>query len=127
MKKIKIISKAVGEIIAELFTERNPKTVAAIWSTLPIKARVNTWGDEIYFSTAVKVKRENAQQVVEKGDIGYWPPGEAFCIFFGPTPASIEDEIRAASPVNIFGKVVGNPEVFKSIKQGDEITIDKVE
>lgn len=127
LKRIKILSKAVGEVVAELSEERNPKTVKAIWSALPMKARANTWGDEIYFPIGVKAKSENAQQVVEKGDIGYWPPGDSFCIFFGRTPASVGDEIRAASPVNVFGRILGNPEVFKRVKQGDEITIDKAE
>lgn len=84
-------------------------------------------GDEIYFSIGVKAKRENAQQVVEKGTIAYWPPGNAFCIFFGFTPASVGDEIRAASPVNILGRVSGDPEVFKRVKDGDEIVLSKTD
>lgn len=127
LKRIRILSKAIGEVVAELSEERNPQTVKAIWSALPIKARANRWGDEIYFLIGVGAKRENAQQVVEKGDIGYWPPGDAFCIFFGPTPASIGDEIRAASPVNVFARVLGDPGVFKRVRQGDEIVIDKAE
>ena len=127
MKRIRILSKAIGEVVAELSEERNPQTVEAIWSALPTKARANTWGDEIYFHIGIGAKRENAQQVVEKGDIAYWPPGDAFCIFFGPTPASFGDEIRAASPVNVFGRVLGAPEVFKRVRQGDEIIIDKAE
>jgi hypothetical protein len=69
----------------------------------------------------------NADDVVEKGAIGYWPPGKAFCIFFGTTPASIGDEIRAASPVNVLGRISGDPEIFKRVRQGDEISIDKAE
>jgi len=80
-----------------------------------------------HFSIPVKIGEENAQQVVEKGDIGYWPPGNAFCIFFGLTPASSGDEIRAASPVNIFGSILGNPDVLKKAKQGEEIKIEKAD
>ena len=127
MKKIKIISKAIGEIVAELFEERSPQTVKALWAVLPITARANTWGNEIYFSIGIKIARENANEVVEKGALAYWPPGEAFCIFFGPTPASKDNEIRAASPVNIFGKISGDPEIFKKVRHGDEIVIDKTE
>ena len=127
MKKIKILSKSIGEVLAELPEEKNPKTAEAIWSALPIKARANRWGDEIYFSIPVKIGEENAQQVVEKGDIGYWPPGNAFCIFFGLTPASSGNEIRAASPVNVFGKILENPDVFKKVKQGEEIKIEKAD
>ena len=111
--------------MAELFEERSPQTVKALWAVLPITARANTWGNEIYFSIGVKIARENADEVVEKGAIGYWPPGEAFCIFFGPTPASIGGEIRAASPVNVFGRISGDPEIFKRVQNGDEIVIEK--
>jgi hypothetical protein len=127
LKKIKIISRAIGEVVAELFEERSPQTVKALWAVLPITARANTWGNEIYFSIGVKIARENANEVVEKGALAYWPPGEAFCIFFGPTPASRGNEIRAASPVNIFGKISGDPEIFKKVRHGDEIVIDKTE
>ena len=125
MKKIKIFSQSIGEVLAELSEEKNPKTADAIWSALPIKARANRWGDEIYFSIPVKIGEENAQQVVEKGDVGYWPPGNAFYIFFGLTPASSGNEISAASPVNIFGKILDDSDVFKKVKQGEEIKIDR--
>ena len=88
-------------------------------------ARANTWGNEIYFSIGVKIAMENADEIVEKGAIGYWLPEEAFCIFFGPTPASIGDEIKAASPVNVLGRISGDPEIFKRVQHGDEIVIDK--
>lgn len=84
-------------------------------------------GDEIYFNIGVSVGRENAKEVVERGDLAYWPPGEAFCIFFGATPASRGDEPRAASPVNVFGKVLGDPEVFRTVRSGEEIVISKAE
>jgi hypothetical protein len=127
LKKITIRSKAVGEVTAELYAERRPKTVEAIGAALPITARTNTWGDEIYFSIGVTVNLEHAQDVVEKGALAYWPPGKAFCIFFGPTPASRSDESRAASPVTVFGRVLGDPAVFKHVKHGDEIIIEYAE
>jgi hypothetical protein len=65
-----------------------------------------------------------AKDVVEKGDLGYWPPGRAFCIFFGPTPASTGAEIRPASAVNIIGRVEGDPTVFKKVKEGARVQID---
>lgn len=103
------------------------KTAQKIWDALPIEGRVNTWGDEIYFSIPVKVLLEDAKEVVSEGDLGYWPPGNAFCIFFGPTPASQGDEIRPASPVNIFGKITGDPKVFKKVSSGAKIIIEKGE
>lgn len=124
LKKIKIYTNTTGTVIVKLLQEKNPKTVEAISSILPITAKANIWGNEIYFRIGVKVKLENSQQIVEKGDIAYWPPGEAFCIFFGLTPSSVGDEIRAASSVNVFGRILGNSEVFKKVKQGDTIHIE---
>ena len=103
----------------------NSETAKKIWEALPIKGKANTWGDEIYFSIPVKVGLENAKAVVLEGDLGYWPPGNAFCIFFGSTPASEGEEIRPASPVNIFGKIIGDPEVFKKVRSGAKIIIEK--
>ena len=98
----------------------------AIWNALPIEGRANTWGDEIYFSIPVKAELEkNAQEVVELGDLGYWPPGAAFCIFFGPTPSSRGDEIRAASAVNVVGRVQGNPKVFKKVADSTKVVIER--
>jgi hypothetical protein len=102
-------------------------TADAIWNALPIKGRANTWGDEIYFSIPVHVGEENGQEVVELGDLGYWPPGNAFCIFFGRTPASRGSEIRPASAVNVFGRVEGDPTVFKSVRGGTPITIEELQ
>jgi len=122
-RKIKIISRDI-ECIGELM---DTKTAEAIWKALPIGGRVNTWGDEIYFSIPVKMESENPSEVVSEGDLGYWPPGKAFCIFFGPTPASKGNEIRPASPVNVFGKIIGDSKVFKKVSDNTEIKIEKAE
>ena len=122
--RIKISTPSTGEVYAEL-SEENSETARAIWEALPIEARANTWGDEIYFSIPVEAGAENPREVVEMGDLGYWPPGKAFCIFFGRTPASRGDEIRPASPVNVFGKVSGDPRVFKEVRGGERVTLEK--
>lgn len=127
MARIKVWTKVTGDVEAELLEGKNPKTAEAVWKALPIKGRANRWGDEVYFSVPVRVGQERGQQVVEKGDLGYWPPGNAFCIFFGPTPASVGEEARAASPVNVFGKILGNPQVFKGVRDGDEVRIERAE
>lgn len=127
LKKITIVSRGIGEVEADLFEEQSPQTVKALWAVLPLTARANTWGNEIYFSIGVTVDQENANEVVEKGVIAYWPPGQAFCIFFGPTPASRGEECRAASPVNVLGRVIGDSAVFKRVRHGDEITLKKRE
>jgi hypothetical protein len=124
MQKIRII---VDDISAEAELSGS-KTSEAIWDALPIENTVNTWGEEIYFEIPVKsALDETAKEVVEKGDLGYWPTGKAFCIFFGPTPASEGDEIRPASAVNIVGKVAGDTEVFKDIQQGTNIKLERIE
>jgi len=101
------------------------KTAQAIWDALPIEAKGSTWGDEIYFDISVTAAPEAAREVVELGDLAYWPPGHAFCIFFGPTPASRADECRAASPVNVVGKIQGDPGVFKKVRSGTRVTIER--
>lgn len=103
------------------------ETAQKIWESLPIEGKINTWGDEIYFSIPVNIESENAKAMVSEGDLGYWPPGSAFCIFFGPTPASHGDEIRPASPVNVFGRIVGDPKVFKKVRSGAKIIVEKSE
>jgi hypothetical protein len=125
VKTIKIISEKIGTIEAEITEEKNPKTAKTIWDALPFDTRANTWGDEIYFSIPVKLDTEKAQPTVELGDIGYWPPGQGFCIFFGPTPISRDGEIRPANPVNVFGKVKGDPKLLKKVRDGDKIRIEK--
>ena len=100
-------------------------TADCIWQALPIKSTVQTWGDEVYFAIPLTLTQENAQEVVEIGELGYWPPGKAFCIFFGPTPATMGNEIRPASPVNVFGRVTSDATVFRKVEAGTEIIVAK--
>ena len=100
------------------------KTASAIWDALPIEAKAETWGDEIYFGIGVTTP-ESPRAMVDMGDLGYWPPGKAFCIFFGPTPASQGNEIRPASPVNVLGRVDGDATVFKKIRAGAPVRIER--
>ena len=122
-KKAKITA---GEVVMEM-EFNDSETALAVRDVLPIKACGNTWGDEIYFSIPVVCELEDPKEVVALGDIGYWPSGNAFCIFFGKTPASRGDEIRPASAVNIIGKLLGNPEEFKKVKSGSEVTIERLQ
>jgi len=102
------------------------RTAAAIVKALPIEAKAETWGDEIYFSIGRSLPGESPREVVELGDLGYWPPGQAFCIFFGPTPMSRGDEIRPASAVNIVGRVVGDARAFVRVRAGSRVRIEGV-
>ena len=122
-KRIKIRVSGL-EVIAHLNQSR---TAQLIWESLPIRSQINIWGEEIYFPIPVKGGEEESQEVVGKGDVGYWPPGEALCIFFGPTPISKGEEIRPASPVNIVGRVEGDLPVLKGMAlEGAEITVERV-
>ncbi len=103
------------------------ETARLIWDCLPIEAAASTWGDEVYFDVPVRTGLEDAVEVVDMGDLGYWPQGPAMCIFFGPTPASRGDEIRPASAVNIIGKVSGDATVFRAVSDGQPIMISKAE
>ena len=101
------------------------ETARKLWNALPIEGVVNRWGEEIYFSVPVIMGEENASDVGEIGDIAYWPPGSAFCIFFGRTPASTGTELRAASAVNNLGKILGDAKEFSKAKSGSKIILEK--
>ena len=103
----------------------NSRTAEAIWEALPITAHTNTWGDEIYFTIPVKLELEKGQELVEMGNLGYWPPSSAFCIFFGLTPMSRGEEIRPASAVTVFGRVAGDATVLKKVSSGTQIIIER--
>jgi uncharacterized protein len=107
---------------AELNDSPTARKVAAV---LPITTSFNTWGDEIYFSIPVHAEVEGtAQEVVQIGDLGYWPPGRAFCIFFGQTPMSQPGQIRPASAVNVIGKVLGDATQFKGVMHEKQIVLE---
>ncbi len=102
-------------------------TALAILDTLPFESDFNVWGDEIYFSIPVDIGLENGKEIVELGELGYWPPGNAFCIFYGATPGSSEEEIRPASPINPVGRITSDPKVLvKLAARARKIRIEKV-
>ncbi|MCX7822350.1 MAG: cyclophilin-like fold protein [Syntrophobacterales bacterium] len=120
--KIKIRTGSI-ELRGELNDSPTAQEIAKI---LPIEAEVQTWGDEIYFSIPVKMPLEpSAKSVVSVGDIGYWPKGNAFCLFFGPTPISKGDEIIPASAVNIVGRIEDDAKLLKNARDGEKITIER--
>jgi hypothetical protein len=105
----------------------NSVTEKVIFNALPIRAQGQRWGGEIYFNIPVSCElEEDSREVLEEGELGYWPPGRAFCIFFGPTPASGGDEIRAASAVNIVGRMKGDLSGLWDVPDGAEVCIEKV-
>jgi uncharacterized protein len=121
-KRIKI---RIGDSVVQGELNESP-TATLIWEALPIEGEGNRWGDEIYFAIPVEAGLDDAaREVVERGDLGYWPQGHALCIFFGPTPVSQGDEIRPASPVNLVGKIRGDLQIFKEAAEGTMVRLDK--
>jgi uncharacterized protein len=124
---MKRISISAGDLLMEAELNDGP-TAKQVWEALPIDARANTWGDEIYFEIPVSAHQEpDARADVAVGELGYWPVGSAFCIFFGPTPVSTGAEPRAYSPVNILGRVVGDATAFRSVRSGAPVRIARIE
>ncbi len=125
--RVRICTRSIGCVEAELFDRYSPRTYEAIVGSLPIESIAYRWGCEIYFTTPVKMGEENPFEIVEPGTIAYWPPGKALCIFWGPTPASRSpNEIRPASPVNVVGRVLVNPQIFDKVPDGDRIRVERV-
>ena len=123
LRKIQI---QVGEVVVE--AELNDsETAQAIWDALPIEASASTWGEEIYFSISVSSNPQDTTIDLEVGTIAFWPPGSAFCIFFGTTPASTSGKPVPASGVAIVGKILGDVEPLKSVRDGEVVEVSRIE
>jgi uncharacterized protein len=114
----------IGTLSMEAELNETP-TAKKIAAALPLRASFNTWGDEIYFAIPVDADLDDsAQDVVELGALGYWPPGKAWCIFFGQTPVSQPGKIMPASAVNVIGKVLGDATQFKTVMREREVMVE---
>jgi hypothetical protein len=113
--EIEIINK--GSVRAML-DDRNPETAAKIYEMLPLEGEAIKWQEEVYFTIPLVTPYENPSPSSVKGDLSYWPPGYAFCIFFGAS--------QPASEVNHIGKVTENLEIFWEVEEGDKLTIRKI-
>ena len=107
-------------------TLNDSDTASALSGVLPIEASVNLWGDEIYFGVDLFMDNEKSQETVEIGDLAYWPPGNAFCIFCGETPASLDGQIKPASAVTVIGRIESDPSLLKRVTSGENITIRRM-
>ena len=118
------IAIRIGTLSMEAELNDTP-TAQKIAAALPLRTSFNTWGDEIYFAIPVNAALDDsAQEVVEVGDLGYWPPGKAWCIFFGQTPVSQPGKIMPASAVNVIGKVLGEATQFKTVMREREVSVE---
>jgi len=115
---IKFTIATVGEVEGELIRYMAPRTVDAILKKLPLESRAALWKEEVYFEIPVKMGEEKARARVEKGDLAFWPMGNALCIFYG--------ESQPYSPVNIVGRVTRNLELFERVKSGSVIRVEKL-
>ena len=124
MRRIKLSFDGI-QLEAELL---DTPTADAIWNALPIASSVSAWGDEVYFDCGVTCDEEdNARALVTAGEIAYWPPGDAIAIGFGTTPVSRGDEIRLASPANIWANALGDVTQLKSVAAGSQVEISRTE
>jgi hypothetical protein len=119
------IIKITAGSVSQTATLNDSECANKIWNALPIEASASTWGDEIYFEIPVECERNEPRETVDVGDLGYWPAGSCFCIFFGPTPMSKGNEIRPASAVEVFGKLDGDSEEFKQLHIGEKVTVER--
>ena len=118
-----IAIKAGGSVFEAELNET--VTGKAIYEALPIQAKAQRWGGEIYFNISMTADPEtDSRDILEVGELGYWPPGSAFCVFFGPTPLSHGNEIRAASAVNVIGKLKSDWSGLWDVNSGDKIVIE---
>lgn len=121
--KVLIDFEDIGIVECILSDKTNPKTYSAVIGKIPFESKANTWGAEIYFEIPISAPLENSKNILNVGDVAYWPPGKSLCLFFGPTLASKGSEPVAASPVNVIGKITKNIEILHRVKDGTRLTV----
>jgi len=117
--RIRLNAEGYGEADAELIRFQSPVTVDRLAEALPFEGRAARWKEEVYFETPVKLGSEKAKSKVEMGSMAYWPMGSALCIFYGPT--------QPYSPVNLVGRVISNLEMFRGLKSGTKVRVERVQ
>jgi hypothetical protein len=115
---VRFVLDNIGEAEGEFIRHLAPRTVEAIMRRLPVEGRAALWKEEVYFEIPVKMGEEKAKATVQKGQIAYWPMGSALCIFYGGS--------QPYSPVNIVGQITKGLELFKRVKIGTKIKVEKI-
>jgi len=115
--KVLFALEGLGVADAEFYRFASPRTADALLKRLPVQGRAAIYGEEVYFKVPVKAPAENPRPIIEVGCIGYWPMGDAVCVFFGPT--------KPYSPVNLLGRITTGLELFRKVKEGTLVEIRK--
>ncbi|MFQ6075894.1 MAG: cyclophilin-like fold protein [Candidatus Bathyarchaeia archaeon] len=116
---IRLIVEGAGEAEGELIRFLAPRTVEAIVHRLPVEGRAALWREEVYFEIPVKIGKEKAKAIVEAGTIAYWPMGSALCVFY--------ERLQPYSPVNVIGRVTKNLDLFRDVKSGTKIVVERMQ
>ena len=113
--EIEVVGKGVARQFWMIGTRR---LLLKIYNILPLEGEALEWQDEVYFTIPLVSGYENPSSSSESGDLSYWPPGYAFCIFFGTT--------QPVSEVNHIGRITENLELFSEVSGDDTILLRKV-
>jgi len=105
-------------------TLEDTPTARALVAALPVKAKAQTWGEEIYFEIPITAKLESrAKQVVPPGTVCFWTEGSSLALPWGRTPISESDESRLVTRCNVLGMIDGDPRQLASVRSGDNLTV----
>ena len=116
MKRMRVtVDEADVDLVVIL---NDSETAAALWAALPIDSAAQTWGEEVYFTIPVERGPEDAQASLALGAVGYWPPGNALCLFFGQQPVS---------PVNLVGVIEDDPSVLAAVCDRQTVRLERSE
>lgn len=123
--RIRITFESGLSVECIIYLDQSPETARALLSSLPFESEAHLWGEEVYFSVPFSAPPENPKEVVDLGDVAYWPEEPSLCLFFGQTLSSPSpDVIKPYSPVNVVGKIIGDPKALKKVREGERVRVE---